>query len=235
MIRHSSSLLPKAALTAGLALSLGLAGDSLAQGTTVLDSGILLSELIANDGTITVGDKEFSDFSYAATGDAPPATGVNVFGIIDEIGNFGLRFQGGFFDAPGDGASDSLITYLITVTDPNNAIIGARMQGNTDIVGNGNGPSFATVTDTFLPQVTDENLTIFESRAEGVDLDNSLFFGTSFTVLNAQKDILMFAADGDVATTVSFVDQTYYQIPEPTSLALLGLGAAMTMRRRRDR
>src|SRR5262245_26513118 len=55
-----------------------------------------LGALLANHGDVTVGDKHFTNFGYGATGDMPAASGVNVFRIIDDAGNFGLRFQGAF-------------------------------------------------------------------------------------------------------------------------------------------
>jgi len=205
----------------------GVSGAALAQ-----TQSTTLGDLINSSGTISSGDKLFSDFTYLGTGDVPAADDINVVAITDNLGNFGLRFQGAFMDLPGNAGSDALITYKITVTDPDFAITGARMQGNPDVLGGGN--SFAGVTDTFLPQVTDQNLAIFDND-DILQLDSSVFFDGAFTELDVQKDIILFTDDDSVATTLSFVDQTYYQVPEPTSLALLGIGSLLIARRRRDR
>jgi len=209
----------------------GVTGSSLAQLT---ESDVFtLGDLIVTDGSIVSGDLVFSDFSYLGTGEVPDADDINVVSIIDDLGNLGLRFQGAFLDLPGNGGSDALITYTVTVTDPDQSISGARIQGNPDVLGGGN--SIVAVTDTFLPTVPDESLSIFNSGTV-LDLDSSVLFDETFTVLEVQKDILLFTGDGGVATTLSFVDQTYFQevsVPEPTSLALLGFGGLLLARRRR--
>ena len=175
------------------------------------DSSVLLSSLLDGAGTITVGDKTFSDFTYSAVGDMPPATAINVIPIVDS-GDFGVRFQGGFIDLVGGGASDSLITF--TVSAPGPWIEGAVLSGNVDAAS----PGVASITETFLPEHTTTALTI----TSGVNLSDSVLFGAPVQTLPVQKDILLLAADSPA--TLSFVDQVFPQVPEPSTGLMLAFG-----------
>ena len=211
-------------------IALGLVALSLA-GSAAPARAEFISELIRTGGTITVGDKLFSDFSYLATGDMPTAAGVNVIGITDADGNFGLRFQGGFVDLPGGGASDALIGFKVTVTDPNLFITDAHLAGNPSVLG---GTGAISVTETFLP--TNSNSMVIGAIGGGSTvLTASTVFATPVNVLFVQKDILAFAGTGLPA--LSFIDQTFSQsVPEPSSVALLmigGVGAFGVARRRK--
>jgi hypothetical protein len=89
-----------------------------------------------------------------------------------------------------------------------------------------------SVTETFLPlnQVPPYRMTIFDDQNLGTKLvDNTVF--TPIKSLNVQKDILALARlnpnEPQAQTvTLSFVDQTFSQIPEPAS-GLLVLGAVV--------
>jgi hypothetical protein len=190
---------------------------------------VRLSDLINSNGKIVSGDKEFSDFVYAATGDMPIAANVNVLTHEDDNGNFGLRFQGGFLDAPDplNQASDALITYRIRVTDPNRLIAGAHLAANIVARDGGDG----SVTETFLPlfNLTDEVLRIPTS---GDSLIDTIIFDEPQPSLLVQKNILMRATTSQV--DLSFVDQIFMQIPEPAGASLLfaGLLGLLPLRRR---
>jgi hypothetical protein len=79
-----------------------------------------LQDLITTGGSLTVGDKVFSQFGYTSNGgDAPLASNITVGQIppsgTDAFGNFGIRFGLGGFDTPGNNvATDFLITYRVT-------------------------------------------------------------------------------------------------------------------------
>lgn len=182
-------------------------------GDTIVHSAdtVLLSSLLDGAGTLTVGDKTFSDFTYSAVGDMPPATGVNVIPIISD-GDFGIRFQAGFIDTVGGGASDSLITF--SVEAPGEWIKGANLYGNVDAAS----PGIASITETFLPDFSTTAMTI----ASGVNLSASSSFDAPVKKLNVQKDILLLA--GTSPATLSFVDQTFPQVPEPSTGLLLAFG-----------
>src|SRR5262245_61251377 len=95
----------------------------------------ILADLIANNGTITVGDKVFSNFGYSKTGDMPDASAINVVPIVISGAELGIRFQGDFRDNPGGGSSDGLLTYRVTVTDPARQIIDVHLHSDSTAVG----------------------------------------------------------------------------------------------------
>ncbi len=185
---------------------------------------VTLADLVTNGGTIQSGDKTFSNFMYSTTGVGMPSAGdVNVIPIT-QGGSFGIRFQGGFFAGPGHTA-DALISF--TVTSGAGNITGASMHGNPDVIGvNPNGS--IGVTETFLPELTTTQLSIFDLEPGGnTKLTDSVTFAQSVHVLNVQKDILASAGEGSVAT-LSLLDQLFPQgssVPEPASLMLVGIGA----------
>ena len=188
---------------------------------------ILLSTLIETDGTITSGDKEFSKFGYAATGDMPSSDRVNVVTIEDTDGNYGLRFQGGFVDLPGDGASDALIYYDVRVTDQERAISKAHLAAN---IVSSDGSS-GSITETFLPifDLTDE---IVRIPTDDNRLNDWIMFPETVQEMQVQKNILFIAAE-DGQVDMSFVDQTFTQVPEPSSIAFILCGVGMIIWQRR--
>jgi len=198
-----------------------------------------LQTLLDTDGSVLAelpnGDKkEFSGFSYAATGDNPIAANINIIPIVDNAnGTLGVRFQGGFTDLPGDGASDALVTFTVMSFD-DFFINGARLQANTNIIGPPGATGFVGITETFLPGVNNVLLEVFDLQPGLTRLiDSSPLAPTQ--KLDVQKDILLISGDANSVATLSFVDQLFREIlvPEPTSatLLLIAMGMALTSRR----
>ena len=187
--------------------------------SSLLGATISLGELIASNGKLVSGDKEFSDFGYAATGNMPVAGDINVISHENIHGDFGLRFQGAFLDAPDprNASSDALITYRVKVTSPDHSLSGADVAAN--LIARDRGT--ATVTETFLPIFTasEEVLRIPTTDDQLVD---SITFPRTERELLVQKNILMRATTSQV--DMSFVDQSFSQVPEPGGIALLMLG-----------
>lgn len=193
-----------------------------------------LDQLISSNGKIIVGDKRFDNFGYLATGDMPDAADVNVSSRTDSKGNYGIRFQGGFADLQGGGSSDALITYRVTVLDRGRLISKAHIAGNPDLVGNS---GFVSVTETFLEGAPNNSMSIYDIDPGNTKLVDWTAFRKPTRVLHVQKDILAFA-NSRSAATLSFVDQTFSQVPEPGSMLLAGIGLiglASTSRRKRFR
>jgi len=185
-----------------------------------------LSDLLGG-ATVQSGDKVFSSFTYSATGDMPPANAVNVETIQDINGDYGIRFQAGFVDQAGGGSSDALITFNVSVAPgANMAIAGVTLSANPAVF---NGPGLASVTETFIPTITDDKLVVYDFGGDDDKLLDKITFGQSYPTIPVQKDIILHATGQDGAVTMSFVDQTFQQVPEPATLTLalsglLGLG-----------
>lgn len=187
-----------------------------------------LSDLLADDAEITSGDKLFTDFDYAYTEDMPAADAINVIPIMDAEGNYGVRFQGGFVDLPGGSPSDALITFKVTVTDPVNEITGARLAANVVAPSGGLG----SVAESFLPDITDPDDVLYV--ASDTTLSDTVTFMSPQKSFMVQKNILLTATPDGGHVTMSFVDQTFEQIPEPSSIVLLAssvLGLGLIRRR----
>jgi hypothetical protein len=231
---------PLTCVTASLLLlSAGwLASSSTA--ATIIGSPVQLSQLAGNpNGVIIVGDKKFTDFSYTSTGNMPDAAGVNVVPIVDDAGNFGIRFQGFFTDlASTQGGSDAQIDYKVMVTDPLRRISDAHLRGNPTLGKNGARSGLVQVVETFLPlgQFGEYTMVISDDEALPTPrLVDWVYFQPPVMMLSVQKDIGVLAVAGHPSPSISFIDQTFSQIiiPEPATilLGLIGL-VAWTSRRR---
>ncbi|MBI2826553.1 MAG: PEP-CTERM sorting domain-containing protein [Planctomycetia bacterium] len=188
-----------------------------------------LSTLIGEHGTMQVGDKLFSDFSYLKTGDMPDASAVNVVPYTDGAGNFGLLFQGAFLDFIGGGGSDALLDFTVTVMNDDKVITGATLSGNPAVLG---GDGAISLTETFLPDDA-HSLSIFDIKPGLTKPTDAITFAHGFRTLHVQKDILAFSAgEHGGVPTMSFFTQTFVQspappIPEPATVTLFGLGLGL--------
>jgi len=197
---------------------------------TVSAASVSLASLLADPtGSVTVGDKVFTGFGYSGANDMPTAANVNVLGLKDSAGNWGLRFQGGFQDVPGGGASDAHISFMVEVaqvqqgqgwriTDAHLAIAGGATGGDESyfIVDESlsNGQALETYVTTLGPGTTQT------SKLS----DAKVFPGV--TKLNVIKDILAQAAAGNLLPARgTVIDQSFSQtrIPEPATVGLFGM------------
>lgn len=221
-------------------LALGVVALSLGTATSSARADFTLDQLLAGTATgtqtiggvtftgtgsgIQVGDKLFDTFAYSTTGTGmPTAANVNVVGVVIG-GNIGLEF-GGAFGSTFFTISDAKLKFHVTVTDPDDVITDAHIQGNPDVSG---GVGFFNVKETFDAQPN--SIKIFASN-NGVttptdQLSDSTIFATPVTTLAVTKDI--FAESDTGRANLSSLTQTFSQttrhVPEPASFALVGLG-----------
>jgi len=210
---------------------------------TIIGDPIVLSTLTTNpQGEVIVGDKKFTKFGYTSTGEMPGAGGVNVVRIQDDLGNYGIRFQGLFMDlASSQGGSDALVTYDVEVTDPKKYISDAHLQGNPVLPGPDRRGA-VIVAETFLPLGPNGEYTMTIYDNEGVPLPklvDKVDFVPPVKALHVQKDIGIIAVPGFPSPSFSFVDQTFSQteVPEPAALlmTLMGMVSLAGYASRRER
>jgi len=174
-----------------------------------------LEELIDDQLSIQVGDKVFSDFDYEWNGDMPSASEVIVADLVDQDGNFGISFLGGFLDFPDESSSVAVIRYTVTS-------LGARIDGAhlaADPVAPGGG--VILVNETF-GEVGPPSLLVFADGDAMKFLDWRSFEPTQES-LRVTKEIVG-NATGDRFVEVSVIDQSFSQVPEPGTALLLGIG-----------
>ena len=169
--------------------------------------------------------------TYTGTGQMPLAANVNVAPVTDSLGNVGIRFTGGFTDAPDAGiqqASDAVITYK--VSSLTGLLSGVRLAGDPLVAG---GTGVMSVTETFQagiapPQQIDIH-SVVNPGVNDLKLYDSATFSPTQSIEVVNKGIL--AYNGGGFPTLSYIDQTFAQqaVPEPGSVVLLGIGGVAAL------
>ena len=205
---------------------------------------VVLADLINGEVMgLIVGDKAFTDFFYSTLpgDDMPDPEQVNVFGFQDEDGNFGVSFQGAFIDLPGNGPSDALIRFTVSVTDEGLDRLLRIHDAHLFAGGVGLGSnSVFTIDETFQQEPT-KSLNVFSTtlgQAPNQKLSDWVDFDQLHTSLRVTKDIFALADDdADQPVRATVIDQSFSQveIPEPATFGLAGLALlAMAASRRRQ-
>jgi hypothetical protein len=212
-------------ISAVLALALLCVPGSQAQ--IVIGPTVSFSSLTNVGGDVLVGDKDFSNFSIS--GDIS-AGQVNVTSIT-ENGNFGLRFSGGLFSG---GTPETLsIGYTVTVTNSPMLISAANLLFNGQVAGGSTGQVQVTEQVFTNGNQFAGQLFVF-ANATNSGLTASLPITPPQTFLNLSNNVFL-TAQLPAFATISTIDQTYTQVPEPSALALVaaGLTGVTLLRRRR--
>jgi hypothetical protein len=167
----------------------------------------------------------FSNFTYLSTSAPPgseiPASGVNVTAYT--VGNeTGFSLGGAALFAPANTNVDIQISY--TVTAPAGESLTDALLSTTGGALNGGTGSYL-VSETLTSGGMALMPGSLQASGPGGNASDSITFAQGYQSINVSKDIFLFGGTGGVS--VSVITQAFSSeggVPEPTSLALLGIG-----------
>ncbi len=203
-----------------------LAGGALLfMASNAMSASVTLADLAAG-GSVTNGDKVFFDFSnISQVGDLTvPLSSIYVVPAEDE-GDLGFQFQSALWSLSGANQNYDLgFNFEVKttdgqplITDDTLEITGAQLLGGSSHI--------AEVIS--LPDeggTVGSSLVYFNSGGAYTE-DGTVLVGGPYSVIEVAKDFAMTTGNNPASQVfVSHFDQTFSQVPEPSSALFLGLG-----------
>lgn len=182
-------------------------------------------------GVVISGDKIFGNFKVdvaTAGRTAVDTTAIDV-APLTLGGEYGIRFAGAIAALSSLQPNSSVtmvIEYDVAVLDPSKYISDVTLRFNGAQTGT---DSFALVLEQVL---SNPPVQLVVAQAPGyADLDDHQLIPGTSRVLHIVKTVQVHGGTSGLAT-ISFIDQTFSQLPEPATAALVAIGA-LALRRRR--
>lgn len=196
---------------------------------------IIMTNLLTGQvPSFTVGDKEFSVFSYSNAGDMPAAADVKVFGYQDLDGNYGFSLHGVFWDFPEDEvASAATLAFDVDVNDQGQELGNVISDAHLFLGGAGiqlDDESEVRVDESFTG--ASETLSVFSTTVGQTDQNKlSDFVDFSQTYQSLRVTAVIFASAATTANQPArstAIDLSFSQVvvPEPSAALLMLLGGA---------
>jgi hypothetical protein len=238
-------LLSKSKCLVAMALGIAVLSFGSAYGTIIPLTGDPVS-LESLDGTLTVGDKVFSDISLFGIGSggaiAPDEGSIFLQGVQDDVtGDIGLQFLLSWSAFSGQTVNANIDFKVAIVDDPayENFFIKdvTMILLDASATTSGDVAASETVLDTPPGPAQNPALASLSASKQDGDGGSQILDAAEFSLVKAiwvSKDISITggtASDG--SAHLSGFYQFFSQIPEPATICLLGLGSLPLLRRRR--
>ena len=192
---------------------------------------VSLSNYVGTSNGILIGDKLFENFSYVAGGVSnnlsPDA--ISLTALSNSVG-FGLTI-GGPFENFGNTSKDFILQYSVDVTNkPGFLISDIHMTYNGNSYGTG---GYSTIDESvysngfgagFIGQIDVHNYGTNAPPLPPPQFEDQLVFAQGHDKVYVQKDIVLGGFNANDHSSISIINQTFSQIPEPSSMVLAGIG-----------
>jgi hypothetical protein len=206
-------------------------------------NGDMLSVFLASGYSCVIGDKTFSDFTYASSSSNAvqvSATGITVdvldgASAFDPSGDIGLGFNAGWVASGVDSLTSSSIGFTVTVT-PGSALL-IEDTGVSQLSGVSGDASASVEEDSCGPAPCERGTSSILTFDDGANASRTA--DTTFTPVasvEVSKSILVESNAATGFAHLSFVADTFSQTvtPEPRGLSLLlGLVVVVSVTRRK--
>jgi hypothetical protein len=236
--------------TSGIILFVALVGalcTSVPAQVTNLGNGGSISLAYLNNSTtsVLIGDKLFGNFSFQYLNDGTNDSGglvpadLVLSALSNQVG-FGISIQLAGFAVEGMDSADVRLSFSAQVTNSFNLISGVDLSVNGGATGLGE----ASVSENIYTEgIGVGNIAHLSANisANSATPEDYVTFSTPQALIWIEKDLSVDADPGGTDCSnsnyafISIVDQTFAQIPEPSTVALLGAGMAglLVLRRRK--
>lgn len=195
-----------------------------------IDFGLVSDYAPGSGNSFTIGGITFSDFTAVPTtyGGALPVGGDGIALSGDVVGNLAvLRFNGGWSAAAGQWV-DTTIDFKAVSTQP---ILSNALE--LTAYGSSGGATISiteNVKDTQYNPIADKEVVWYSGKPENKSLIDTARYPANTTSVLIHKDIFVSGGTEGLGHISGFTQG--FEVPEPITLALLGLGGLVLRRKR---
>lgn len=187
-----------------------------------------LKHLVDTGGSLTIGDKVFSNFDFVANGlTSFDPSQIRVTASFDN-GVYYLTWAGNMSLVSGGGpaSADLVLNYTVTATAGTINMIDQLYTGSAQP----SGGSFLAIDETVRDRngnlVANSHLDAHDLSDPFAEPGDNLNVNPSQSVLHVTKDISFGVVNGGFVT-ISEVRQSFHQVPEASTTVMLILGLAL--------